>query len=119
MKSLSSIVATLFLMMTSSTLCIASGLSSESLEGKWIFTHILMEGSKEMKVNRQIEFLSDGLVVNYGVAGNEESRATYEVTGDRIIYIDGNGKQIWKVVSFKENALHVDHSGAEMFFERQ
>jgi hypothetical protein len=119
MKSLTSIVAVLFLMMTSTALCIAAELSSDSLEGKWMFTHILMEGSKEMKVNRQMEFLSDGMIVNYDAAGNEESRATYEITGDWIIYIDGNGKQKWKVVSFKENALHVDHRGAEMFFERQ
>ena len=119
MKSLKSIVAAIFLVMTSTTLCIGAELSSDSLEGKWMFTHILMEGSKEMEVNRQMEFLSDGMIVNYDAAGNEESRATYEITGDWIIYIDGNGKQKWKVVSFKENALHVDHRGAEMFFERQ
>lgn len=119
MKSLTSIVAALFLVITSTTLCIAAELSSDCLEGKWMFTHILMEGGQEMKVNRQMEFLSDGVVVNYDTAGNEKSRATYEIAGDRIIYIDGNGEQKWKVVSFEENVLHVDHRGAEMFFERQ
>jgi len=98
--------------------CMAAELSATSLEGTWIFTHIIMDGEREMKVNRKTQFLADGSLVNYDAAGNEKSRGTYEVTGDTIVYTDDQGIQNWKVLAFDENSLHVDHRGAEMFFER-
>ena len=98
--------------------CMAAELSARSLEGTWIFTHIIMDGERELRVNRKMEFLADGSLVNYDAAGNDESRGTYEVTADTIVYTDDKGQQNWKVLAFDENSLHVDHRGAEMFFER-
>lgn len=98
--------------------CMATELSARSLEGTWMFTHIIMDGEREVKVNRKMQFFADGSLVNYDVAGNKKTQGTYEVTGNTIIYMDDNGKQNWKVLAFDENSLHVDHGGAEMFFER-
>lgn len=98
--------------------CMAVELSAKSLEGTWIFTRIIMDGETELKVNRKTQFLADGSLVNYDAAGNEKSRGDYEVTADTIVYTDDKGQQTWKVLAFDENSLHVDHRGAEMFFER-
>ena len=94
-------------------------LTSESIQGKWLFTHILMDGTRDMKVNNLTEFLPAGSAIFYDSAGQEQSRGTYEVSENAVIYNDDKGQQVWKLVSFEENKLHVDHKGAEMFFERQ
>jgi hypothetical protein len=94
-------------------------LTAESLYGKWLFTHILMDGDREMPVNRPIEFFEDGTVVNYDMQGNEKTRGTFRIEQDTILYEDDNGPQAWKLVSLDEHVLHVDHMGAEMFFNRQ
>ena len=94
-------------------------LTSESIQGNWMFTHILMDGTREMKVNNLTEFLPAGSAIFYDSAGQERSRGTYEVAENAIVYTDDKGQQVWKLVSFEEIKLHVDHKGAEMFFERQ
>lgn len=119
MKSFISLFNGVILLIVTTTTCIATELSTGSIEGKWLFSHILMDGTREMKVNRLMEFLADGSVINYDAVGNKKSHATFEISGDNIIYFDSKGKQKWKVISFKESTLHVDHRGAEMFFERR
>jgi hypothetical protein len=62
----------------------ATELSARSLEGAWMFTHIIMDGEREVKVNRKMQFFGDGSLVNYDVAGNKKSPGTCEVTGNTI-----------------------------------
>lgn len=119
MEILQRLILTVLIAFVPAIPAIAAELTADSLQGKWMFTHILMEENREIKVNRVMEFLPDGTIVNYDPLGNEAGRATYEIAGDRILYEDSNGKQKWQLISFQENALHVDHRGAEMFFERQ
>jgi hypothetical protein len=105
-------------MATYTSSCLAADLSAESIRGDWLFTHIIMDGEREMKVNKKTQFLPDGTAVYYDSAGNESARGTYVVQGDSIIYTDEKGEQKWKLVSFDGDSLHVDHRGAEMFFKR-
>ena len=56
----------------------AAQLTTESLEGKWIFTHMILDGESRRTVNRTMEFLPDGKVVNYDKAGKEAGRAEPE-----------------------------------------
>ena len=97
----------------------AEELSAEALHGKWLYTHILMDGTREIQVNYLTEFFPDGSVAYFDGAGVEKDRGRYVVSGDAIIYTDEKGEQVWKLVSLSEGKLHVDHRGAEMFFERQ
>lgn len=98
----------------------AADLSADALEGKWLFTHMLLDGETHRDVNAHMEFLPNGEVVTYlSAEGGELSRATYEVQGGKIVYADGNGTQTWKVVEFSGTDLHVNNRGAEMFFSRQ
>lgn len=97
----------------------AEDLTKSAIEGKWLFTHIVMEGGREIQVNQTADFSSDGTVVYYGAGGNEFSRGTYSVKPDAITYSDTRGEQEWKLVSLQDGKLHVDHRGAEMFFEKQ
>ena len=97
----------------------AADISVETLTGKWTFTHMLLDGETKRPVNLLMEFLADGQVINYDRAGKEKSRATYTVENAEILYSDKRGKQAWKVLEFDGQTLHVDHQGAEMFFERQ
>jgi hypothetical protein len=66
-----------------------------------------------------MEFLPDGEVINYDRSGNERSHATFTLNNGVILYVDNRGKQRWKVLDFTGDRLHVDHRGAEMFFERR
>ena len=61
----------------------------------------------------------DGSYEQYLPTGDLRGTATWEISGETLIYIDKNGKQVWKLVSFEDDKLHVDHKGGEMFFERQ
>ena len=97
----------------------AAELSPQSLSGKWLFTHMKLDGATERKVNRLMEFKSDGVVINYDAAGKESSRASYKISEGVIVYSDQRGDQKWKVKAFGKENLHVDNSGAEMFFKRQ
>jgi hypothetical protein len=94
-------------------------LTSEALEGKWLYTHIILEGGREISVNYIVEFGADGTAVYYDSAGLEKDRGTYRVGADAIIYSDRNGEQTWKLVLLSDGKLQVDHRGAGMFFERQ
>jgi hypothetical protein len=96
----------------------AKELSAESLAGDWVFMHIIMDGERQMTVNRKTQFIADGTVVNYDAAGSEKSRGSFKLEGGTIVYTDEKGKQNWKVISFDSDSLHVNHRGAEMFFER-
>lgn len=96
----------------------AAELSVKSLQGDWIFTHIIMDGERKIKVNRKTQFLADGTAVNYDAGGYEKSRHSYRVEGNSIIYTDDKGEQNWKLVAFDGDSLHIDHRGAEMFFKR-
>jgi hypothetical protein len=118
MKSLPCAFATYLALAISASPAMATELSATSLEGTWMFTHIMMDGERDMKVNRKTQFLADRSLVHCDAAGNEKARGTYEVTGDTIVYTDDKGKQNRKVLAFDGNSLHVDHRGAEMFFER-
>ena len=97
----------------------AADVTPQSLSGKWLFTHMKLDGTIERKVNRIMEFKSDGVVINYDAVGKESSRATYKIKEGLIVYSDQRGDQKWKVKKFSKEDLHVDHSGAEMFFKRQ
>ena len=92
-------------------------LSNSSLAGKWQFKRIVTE-EYETSVNIQMEFKPDGTVINYAPNGQEISRGSYKIEGGYIIYTDKNGEQPWEVKTIAEDRLHVDHRGAEMFFER-
>lgn len=77
-----------------------------------------MDGSGEPKINIVMEFLSDGVVINYDKAGREKSRRAFEIKDGYINYKDRNGVQKWKVKKFSKGSLDVDHVGALMFFKR-
>ena len=113
------VYAALVLLLTAPVTGNSAELTPESIQGKWMFTRILMDGTREMQVNKLTEFLPAGSAIFYDAAGQERSRGTYEVSESAIIYTDDNGEQVWKLVSFGDGKLHVDHKGAEMFFERQ
>jgi len=119
MKQENAIFALLFLLAAFAYPCFATELSAQSLEGTWMFTHIIMDGEREMQVNRETRFFADGSLVHYDAAGNEKTRGTFEVSGETIVYMDAKGEQNWKVLAFDGNSLRVDHRGAEMFFERK
>lgn len=95
----------------------ASDLSTESLVGKWKFVRIVTE-EYEMPINMFMEFRIDGTVINSTAAGVEQSRASFQIKDGKIIYTDEKGVQKWTVKDFSGNSLHVDHRGAEMFFEK-
>ena len=118
MKSMIRAASVLALTLGLAVHSVAGELTAASLQGKWLFARMLLDGTTEMKPNRQMEFLGDGTVLNYDWEGKVGSRATWELENGRIIYQDQNGRQEWKVISFDGAALHVDHKGAEMFFER-
>ena len=92
-------------------------LSINTLAGKWQFKRIVTE-EYETSVNIQMEFEPDGTVINYAPNGQEIGRGSYKIEGGYIIYTDKNGEQPWEVKAISEDRLHVDHRGAEMFFER-
>ena len=117
MRLISATLLALFLYLPGSA-ALAEELTEQSIEGKWLFTHIVMEGGREIKVNQTAEF-SDGTVVYYIAGGNESGRGTYSVDPAAITYTDKKGEQVWKLVSLENGILHVDHRGAEMFFEKQ
>jgi hypothetical protein len=98
----------------------ADELTSDALVGNWLFTHMILDGESQRAVNMLMEFLPNGEVINYiDASGNELNRASYEITPESIIYTDENGVQTWQVVELSNNNLHVDNSGAEMFFTKQ
>ena len=102
-----------------SSTVIADSLSQEAIQGKWRFTHIVMDGDREVKVNQTVDFRTDGSAVYYGAGGNESARGSYVVESDAIRYTDNKGEQVWKLLSFEDGRLHVDHRGAHMFFEKE
>jgi hypothetical protein len=97
---------------------LAAELTNDSLAGKWIFTHMILDGESERPVNRLMQFEPGGAVLNYDAAGKEKSRAAFVIETGVIVYTDERGAQRWKVVEFSADSLHVNHSGAEMFFRR-
>lgn len=119
MKTPIAICATMALLLTAPVRGWAEELTTESILGKWLFTHILMDKTQEIQVNKLTEFLPNGSAIFYLAPGVERDRGSYEITADAIVYTDKNGKQVWKLVSFTDDELHVDHKGAEMFFVRQ
>ncbi len=109
--------ATFILVLIVPLIAFSFDLSNNSLMGKWQFTRIVTE-EYETPVNMSMEFQLDGTVINYDLAGQELSRGSFQIEGGNIIYTDKNGTQNWKVKAITANSLHVDHLGAEMFFER-
>lgn len=107
----------LFLLLSSNIL--ADTLSASSISGKWMFTHMNLDGTGDRPVNRAMEFQSDGTIINYDAAGNRNGSATYTIQGDTIRYKDKHGEQKWRVKKFDGSDLQVDNSGAMMFFKRQ
>ena len=102
------------------SVCLAADLSNESLAGTWNFTHMILDGDVDnpRPANVIMEFSADGQIVNkYGQ--DKVTPAEYRIDGDTIIYSDKNGEQRWQVVEYSEGKMHVNNSGAEMFFERQ
>lgn len=97
----------------------AAELTAESLAGKWLYTHILMEEGREIPVNFPTTFEPNGTVVYFSPTGAEFSRGTFEISEGSILYEDEKGPQEWKVIAYDGDSLHVDHRGAAMFFERQ
>ena len=96
----------------------AANLTVDAITGKWLFTRIVME-DREIPVNRFVEFRPDGTAVMYVSKGVNETDASFRIEENTIIYTDGKGAQNWVVVALEENVLHVDHQGAQMFFEKQ
>ena len=94
----------------------ADDVSADVLAGEWKYVRIVAE-DYELDVNTIMEFQPDGIVINYYAPGKELSRGTYEIKGGQIIYSDANGVQPWDVISLTDKKLHVNHRGAEMFFE--
>ena len=102
------------------SVCLAADLTNESLAGTWNFTHMVLDGDVDnpRPANVIMEFFADGQIVNkYGQG--KVTPAEYRIDVDSIIYSDKNGEQRWQVVEYSEGKLHVNNSGAEMFFERQ
>jgi hypothetical protein len=99
----------------------ADELNLAALEGTWLFSHMLLDGETNRAVNKFIVFEPDGDVVTYydPDGKHEFSRATYTVKAGTIVYSDDKGDQNWEVLNFSSDKLHVDHRGAELFFERR
>jgi len=98
----------------------ADGISADALSGRWLFTDLVMDqGGRKMAINQPVEFMADGAVVWYDAAGNAKNRGSFEISAGTINYSDEKGKQKWKVVSFDSDKMHVDHRGAQMYFERR
>ena len=98
----------------------AAELSTEALAGKWNFKYMILDGDTANKrtVNRILEFMPDGKVINYGRDG-KKTYAEYKISNGMILYSDEHGDQKWKVESFSKDKLHIDNRGAEMFLERE
>lgn len=111
--------SSMFLLVLFPLTSLSAQLTEDSLAGKWIFTHMILDGESERSVNRIMAFLPDGNIVNYDKSGKKESRASYAVEPNAIIYSDERGDQTWKVKTYDGNNLHVNHLGADMFFEKQ
>jgi len=97
----------------------ATELTISALSGKWEFTHMILDGERERRVNMLVEFLPDGSAISYDKSGKEKDRTTYLIKDGMILYNGKRGVEKWKVKSFQTDKLYVDHSGAEMFFERR
>jgi len=115
MKTLVSLV--LCLLMSVSAL--AAGVTGDTLAGNWVFTHMILDGEQERPVNQPVEFTAGGEAVFYDAPGLEFSRGVFTIENGVIIYTDKRGEQRWQVIAFTGDNLHVDHAGAEMFFERE
>ena len=118
MKLISSVLVSGLFMMIAST-CLADEFIKENVTGTWLFTHMIMDGGSEVKLNEKVVFGDDGSYTQYLPTGDLRGRGTWEISGDTLNYNDQRGKQKWKLVSFEDGKLHVDHKGGEMFFERQ
>jgi hypothetical protein len=95
-------------------------LSKESLLGQWLWTHMRRSNGGELKVNRMVEFLPDDELVLYDAAGEIHSRGSFVASEDEIRVDNGvSGEQVWKVILFEGDRLHVNHQGNEHFFARQ
>lgn len=99
----------------------AEQLTQSTLEGTWLFSHMLLDGETNRPVNKFLVFEPDGDVVTYHDPDgkHEFSRATYTVQAGSIVYSDDKGDQNWRVLDFSAGKLHIDHRGAELFFERR
>lgn len=117
-KIFSVFFACLFILAASAGM--ANELSENKVIGTWTFTHLIMDGGKEMKVNEKVVFGADGSYTQYhALSGEPRGTATWAISGNTIKYADDNGEQDWKLVSVDDEQLRVDHRGAEMVFERQ
>lgn len=113
------LIAIFFFVAFSSGSAMALELSRETLAGKWLFTHMILEEGRESKVNRVMEFSPLGIITNYGTDGTVQSQASYKIHHGDIMYIDRHGLQTWKIENYTNDELKVDHGGAKMFFTRQ
>jgi len=118
MRLILSMFTTAFLITITSN-CPADDFTRENIAGTWTFTHMLIDGGSEYKLNEKVVFGTDGSYQQYLPSGDLRGSATWEISGDTLIYNDDRGKQKWKLVSFEDGKLHVDHRGGEMFFERR
>ena len=119
MKCIGNALLTLTWLVLTATPAFAIDLTVESLEGEWLYTHIVMEGGQEIPVNFTTIFKQDGSVIYLDATGAERGRGVFEIGEGMILYKDAKGPQEWEVISIEEDTLHVDHRGAGMFFERQ
>ena len=111
-------IFTLIIVLLLASPVFGESVTKDSIVGKWNFTHMLLDGETSRKVNRIMEFLSSGEIVNFDATGSERGRASYKIASGSILYIDERGEQKWKVRKFDGKHLHVNHRGADMFFER-
>ena len=93
-------------------------LTINDLVGEWTFVSWMERDDETSKrtVNIQMEFRSDGTVINHLKKG--DTLAHWTVDGSVITYTDERGEQIWQVLSFEPGqSLTVDHAGAIMLLE--
>lgn len=110
-------VAVLFVTIASP--CVAEEFSRQNVAGNWTWTHMILDGEQEYKIDNQVELQADGTYVQYDRAGGIRVRATWEISGNTLVYNDEKGEQQWELVAFEDGRLHFDHAGAEMFFVRR
>ncbi len=99
-------------------LALSLDVTPDALAGKWTFTHMILDGEQTRRVNKKMEFLPEGEVINFNKDGSEKSRATYTISDSTIVYTDKRGAQPWKIQKFDGKSLHVNHKGADMFFRK-
>ena len=98
---------------------LSAQITKTDLIGKWTFVYWMEQGDESSKrdINILMEFKDDGSIVTY--KGNKTEEANYKIEGEKIIYSDKRGSQVWEIISFEPgSSFLVNHKGANMYFQK-